>query len=117
MGALDEDEIKRRMGRLGVDPTVMLERGCTLREAERGRKRDRSRARVEEDHVNMDGTTTPIVSASDGGGDYDGLDLRWVQGEEEEDCEIRLQVGKENVHSKILIVFASQRSILQGSWR
>ena len=36
----------------------------------------------------MDGNTAAVISASEGGGDYDGLDLRRVQGKEEEDLEI-----------------------------
>ena len=47
-GALDIEEIKRKMGRFGVDPTVMLERGRTSREAERGRKRDKYRDIIEQ---------------------------------------------------------------------
>jgi len=65
-GALDEDEIKKRMGRFGVDPTAMLERGRATREADRGRKRDRSRARGEGDDVDMGGTTAAVVSGSEG---------------------------------------------------
>ena len=65
-GDLDEDNIKRRMGRLGVNPTAMLERGHTSWEAERGRKRDKSRAHREEGKVDMDGTITAVVSASEG---------------------------------------------------
>ena len=40
-GALDKEEIKWRMGRFGVDPTAMLERGRTSRDAKRGSNRDR----------------------------------------------------------------------------
>ena len=42
--ALDEENIKRRMGRFRVDPTAMFERFRTSREADRVRKKDRSRA-------------------------------------------------------------------------
>ena len=63
---MDKDEVKSRMGRFGVNPTAMLKRGCTSREAERGGNRDRSRDRVEEDDADMDGTTTAVVLASEG---------------------------------------------------
>ena len=43
-GALDEDEIKKRMKKFSVEPTALLKRGRMSREAARGRKRDRSRA-------------------------------------------------------------------------
>ena len=33
MGELDEDEIKKRIENVGVEPTYMLERGNTPREA------------------------------------------------------------------------------------
>ena len=43
-GELDKSKIKKRMEKFAVDPTAMLKRGGTLREADRGRNRDRSRA-------------------------------------------------------------------------
>ena len=41
-GALDENEIKKKMEKYGVDASKMLERGRTM---ERGRKRERSLSR------------------------------------------------------------------------
>ena len=43
-GELDEDEIKKWMENFSVDPTALLNRGCTSREAASGRKRDIFRA-------------------------------------------------------------------------
>lgn len=44
-GALDEDEIKKRMDKYGIDSSKMIERGRTM---ERGRKRERSLSRKRE---------------------------------------------------------------------
>ena len=43
-GELDENEIKKRMEIFVVEPTVVLHRGRTSREAKRGRKRGSSRS-------------------------------------------------------------------------
>lgn len=45
-GERDAEVIKERMTKIGVDPSMMIERGRAL-ERERGRKRERSRARSE----------------------------------------------------------------------
>jgi len=65
-GALDGNEIKKRMDLIGVDSSKMLERGRAM-DKERGRKRDRSVKRMRRDHgadkdVEMDDRDTSTMS-------------------------------------------------------
>ena len=69
MGALVKGDINERMEKFGMEPTSIIKKEHMSREAERGRRRDRYRARRGGDGGDGDvdmNATTAIISSSEG---------------------------------------------------